>query len=333
MNYMTEMYLDYLEEAPEYENIYNLFLEYWVLHEIPVKLSTDVAAKLKQLIANKNAAEAAGNASQVATLNAQINSLTTGAQAAYATGAPAAAAVAQNKAAVAMPTAGAPSAKAIAQNKADMDIATRSGGTPQTAFKQQTDTLDTAAIAPSGARPSTFDPAGVDKVQTAADTAAKTAADQAALAKDAASLKTASGQQAAGAAVKPEVTPPAGVDPDSLRGQATDVAGRVGDAVKGAYDTASGAVASGTQGALSKAGVDPTLAQGLGQAMGSPLGMAALGGAAAFGGYKLYKRFLSKSARSCRGYSGADKTGCMKSYMNAKKGQAATRGADIAGAT
>ena len=123
------------------------------------------------------------------------------------------------------------------------------------------------------------------------------------------------------------------VDPDSLRGQVTDVAGRVGDTVKGAYDTASGAVSSGTTGALTKSGVDPTLAKGLGDALGGPLGMAALGGAAAFGGYKLYKRFLSKSARSCRGYSGADKTGCMKSYMNAKKGQAATRGADIAGAT
>jgi hypothetical protein len=61
--------------------------------------------------------------------------------------------------------------------------------------------------------------------------------------------------------------------------------------------------------------------------------MAALGGAAAFGGYKLYKRFLSKSARSCRGYSGASKTSCMKSYMNAKKGQTSARGTEVAAAT
>ena len=86
---------------------------------------------------------------------------------------------------------------------------------------------------------------------------------------------------------------------------------------------------------LTKAGVDPTVAGGVGsaiQAVGaSPLGLAALGGAAAFGGYKLYKRFLSKSATACKGYSGPDKTACMKSYMNAKKNQAATRGAEAAG--
>ena len=88
--------------------------------------------------------------------------------------------------------------------------------------------------------------------------------------------------------------------------------------------------AGAAQTAAQKVGASPETAAGLGGAVkavaASPLGMAALGGAAAFGGYKLYKRFLSKSARACRGYSGSQKTACMKSYMDAKKGQVSSRG-------
>ena len=127
--------------------------------------------------------------------------------------------------------------------------------------------------------------------------------------------------------------------------QAQDVAGQAGTAVKGAYGTAQQTIAKGAETAVGaaktgaeKLGVSPeTLAKvdpsSVAQAVTSPIGMAAMGGAAAFGGYKLYKRFLSKSARACRGYSGDAKTSCMKSYMGAKKGQAATRGTDVAGAT
>ncbi len=93
----------------------------------------------------------------------------------------------------------------------------------------------------------------------------------------------------------------------------------------------------GAETVAGKLGAGPETVGAVGQAAqavaGSPIGMAALGGAAAFGGYKLYKRFLSKSARACRGYSGGAKTSCMKSFMNAKKGQATTRGADVAAAT
>jgi hypothetical protein len=91
-------------------------------------------------------------------------------------------------------------------------------------------------------------------------------------------------------------------------------------------------LAGGAETGLQSVGVSPDVAGGVGsaiQAVGaSPLGLAALGGAAAYGGYKLYKRFLSKSATACRGYSGADKTACMKSYMDAKRNQAQTRGAE-----
>jgi aryl carrier-like protein len=93
-------------------------------------------------------------------------------------------------------------------------------------------------------------------------------------------------------------------------------------------------LAGAAQTGMTKLGVSPETAGGVGhaiQAIGaSPLGFAALGGAAAYGGYKLYKRFLSKSATACRGYSGADKTACMKSFMTAKRNQAASRGAEAA---
>lgn len=40
--------------------------------------------------------------------------------------------------------------------------------------------------------------------------------------------------------------------------------------------------------------------------------------------YKFYKRFLSKSARACKGKSGIEKTSCMKRYqIEARKGQIA----------
>lgn len=91
-------------------------------------------------------------------------------------------------------------------------------------------------------------------------------------------------------------------------------------------------VAGGVEKGLQQVGAEPTTAAAAGTAAKavatSPLGMAALGGAAAFGGYKLYKRFLSKSARACRGYSGSQKTACMKSFMDAKKGQISSRGAE-----
>jgi hypothetical protein len=98
-------------------------------------------------------------------------------------------------------------------------------------------------------------------------------------------------------------------------------------------------VAGGVETGLQKIGVSPDTAAKVGTQAGgaaqtvasSPLGMAALGGAAAFGGYKLYKRFLSKSARACRGYSGSQKTACMKSYMDAKRGQASSRGVEAIG--
>lgn len=115
-----------------------------------------------------------------------------------------------------------------------------------------------------------------------------------------------------------------------------DVTGVGGQAVD-ALSTAGQAAGKAATDVASKVGASPETAGAVGQAAqavaGSPLGMAALGGAAAFGGYKLYKRFLSKSARACRGYSGAAKTSCMKSFMNAKKGQTSMRGAEVAAAT
>jgi hypothetical protein len=119
----------------------------------------------------------------------------------------------------------------------------------------------------------------------------------------------------------------------AMQKDVTGVGGQAVDALTTAGKTAGGAAST----VASKVGASPETAGAAGQAaqavVSSPLGMAALGGAAAFGGYKLYKRFLSKSARACRGYSGSAKSGCMKSFMNAKKGQASVRGADVAAAT
>jgi hypothetical protein len=136
------------------------------------------------------------------------------------------------------------------------------------------------------------------------------------------------GVQAAGQAMKTSDTAIKGAmkqDVTGVGGKAVDALGKAGEvAGKGAETVAS------------KLGASPETVSGVAGAakavVGSPLGMVALGGAAAFGGYKLYKRFLSKSARACTGYSGAAKTSCMKSYMNAKKGQASTRGAAVASA-
>lgn len=115
-----------------------------------------------------------------------------------------------------------------------------------------------------------------------------------------------------------------------------DVTGVGGQVVSG-LGKAGEVAGKGAETVAGKLGAAPETAGAVGQAAqavaGSPIGMAALGGAAAFGGYKLYKRFLSKSARACRGYSGTAKTSCMKSFMNAKKGQASARGADVAAAT
>jgi hypothetical protein len=114
----------------------------------------------------------------------------------------------------------------------------------------------------------------------------------------------------------------------ALRG--TSVGQQVTQAVQPYATQAAGAAKAG----LTKLGVSQGTAGGIGQAIqsigASPLGLAALGGAAAYGGYKLYKRFLSKSATACRGYSGADKTACMKSFMTAKRNQAASRGSEAA---
>lgn len=41
-------------------------------------------------------------------------------------------------------------------------------------------------------------------------------------------------------------------------------------------------------------------------------GMVGAGAAAAYGGYKFYKRYLSKAAKKCQGKSGAEKTLCLK---------------------
>jgi len=41
-------------------------------------------------------------------------------------------------------------------------------------------------------------------------------------------------------------------------------------------------------------------------------GKAAIGAAAAYGGYKLYKRYMSKAAKKCRGLSGDEKTLCLR---------------------
>jgi hypothetical protein len=115
-----------------------------------------------------------------------------------------------------------------------------------------------------------------------------------------------------------------------------DVTGVGGKAVD-ALGQAGQAASKGAETVASKLGASPETVSGVAGAAkavaSSPIGMAALGGAAAFGGYKLYKRFLSKSARACRGYSGTAKTSCMKSFMNAKKGQTATRGSEVAAAT
>ena len=98
-----------------------------------------------------------------------------------------------------------------------------------------------------------------------------------------------------------------------------------------ALDTAGTAAGQTAQTVAGKLGAGADTAGAVGQAAqavaSSPLGLAALGGAAAYGGYKLYKRFLSKSATACKGYSGPDKTACMKSYMDAKRNQGQVRGA------
>lgn len=41
-------------------------------------------------------------------------------------------------------------------------------------------------------------------------------------------------------------------------------------------------------------------------------GMVGAGAAAAYGGYKFYKRYLSKAAKKCQGKSGSEKTLCLK---------------------
>jgi len=41
--------------------------------------------------------------------------------------------------------------------------------------------------------------------------------------------------------------------------------------------------------------------------------------AAAYGGYKLYQRYLSKAAKHCKGKVGAERTLCIKQYMQARR--------------
>lgn len=117
-------------------------------------------------------------------------------------------------------------------------------------------------------------------------------------------------------------------------GKVTTTPGTVDAPMSTAVDGGAG-VAGAVQKGLHNVGVDPAAATSAGQTagavVGSPLGAAALGGVAAFGGYKLYKRFMSKSARACRGYSGGQKTACMKSYMDAKRGQTQSRGVEAVG--
>ena len=61
--------------------------------------------------------------------------------------------------------------------------------------------------------------------------------------------------------------------------------------------------------------VDPAVAKKAGVSLKSLGGKAALvgaGAAAAYGGYKLYKRHFSKAAQKCKGKSGAERTLCLQ---------------------
>ncbi len=51
-----------------------------------------------------------------------------------------------------------------------------------------------------------------------------------------------------------------------------------------------------------------------GTTAGKAVGGGALAALALYASYKIYKRFLSKAARACKGMGGADKSACMKKY-------------------
>jgi len=334
MNYVTEMYLDYLEEAEEYQNIF----EYFLIEATPLtpeKLQgylTQHQSKLQDLIQHKaNLVSGNANPQTIAAVDANIKAMSSTVQQLQAKAATFAPAGATVPGVVPMKSGGGPP-ETSPTGQAQAQIAATPPDPAQQLAKIQNPTggrtgprtdPGTGATAPTTtspradvAAPPVDVPIGQQIQQTASDAAAgvkQAGQDVAAKGKELGQDVMTKSGEIAGA--------PSQALPPGVAGPPAPGTGLAGGAETG----------------LTGVGVDPGTAGGVGsaiQAVGtSPLGMAALGGAAAFGGYKLYKRFLSKGARACRGYSGDAKTSCMKSYMGAKKGQASMRGAETAAAT
>jgi hypothetical protein len=287
MNYATEIYLDYLNNAVIYEAIYTDYVFDLILEVVPANAGVNpILAQIKQLQAQRAGVT---DPSQLSQINAQISQL-------------------QGQVSNFFKVPAAQAAPSVAPTSAPVR-STPGGQATGTPGGQKTGAATKQAPAQ-----------GTEK-----------------------DLSAAQGTGPKDTTNVPGAQPPGVVPQDpSLLTKAKDAAGDVADKAKevGGDIVDKGAEIGKTVGdaastGLQKMGADPGVAGGVSSAIqavgGSPLGLAALGGAAAYGGYKLYKRFMSKSATACRGYSGGDKTACMKSYMDAKRNQAQSRGAAVAG--
>ena len=313
MNYPTELYLDYLNDALIYETIYINYAADLVLREA-LPGAAEVAMQIKKLQASKAGIT---DPSQLAQINTQIQQLQGTAATAATAAAPGGVTAGRTAGGPGGPQSGADPSVAVTQTPVRDVPGGQSVGMPGGQKAAPTTPAPAGPTGTSSADAIAQNKAKVDMNPVTADTPVPGG--------DVSTL----GQIKQGAADTVEKGKELAGD---LATKAKEVGGDV--VSKGAElgKQAGDVVSTKLQGL----GTDPSVAGGVGSAIqavtGSPLGLAALGGAAAFGGYKLYKRFMSKSASACRGYSGGDKTSCMRSYMDAKRNQAQTRGSAV-GAT
>lgn len=300
MNYVTELYLDYLENKFIYEDIYNTFAVKYFIQEVasPEQLRSAISSQqstLNKLVQQKADLMAKGidNPQIMGAIDAKIK----------ATG------------------------STIGKMKDGLAKSPEMKGIPDQPAGGSTQADIPAAPVPKGTPTTT--PGEIQAKAAAKPPEVSVAPKEAPVTTTPGATPAPTGSQVPG--VVPQ-HPSLATQAQQTAGDLTSKAGEVGKSIvaKGAEVSkdVGGAVSTGLQ----KIGASPETggaASSAIQAIGSsPLGLAALGGAAAFGGYKLYKRFMSKSATACRGYSGADKTACMRSYMDAKRNQAQTRGAE-----
>jgi len=321
----TDLYLNYLNEQEIYQDIYeDLAFDVFVQEISPAQLKGLIGKEqsyLKQLAQQK--AKFADNPQVVAAIDAKIKA--SGVSLGKL----------QNKLTKSPEAAGMPDQPAGGASQADIPAAPVPPETPTVTAKQLAQQKAAAAKTPQGTEKDLQAAQGAPKTQ--APPAEVPAAQDPSLyqqGKDLAAQGVEKGKELGGQAVD-KAKEVGGQVADKVKDADTAIKGALPEPATQALDTAGQAAGQAAQTVAGKVGADPGTAGAIGSAAtaigGSPLGLAALGGAAAYGGYKLYKRFMSKSATACKGYSGPDKTSCMKSYMDAKRNQAQTRGAEAGG--